>query len=98
MLTSTGNRCSAESIPTTSDSACTKTLTGSGTITVFYSADTELLYMEATLPQNSFAGWGWGATMVDTEMLIFSASTVDGSSITTYYSSGKTTPDEEPSL
>ena len=54
--------------------------------------------MEATLPQNSFAGWGWGATMVDTEMLIFSASTVDGSSITTYYSSGKTTPDEEPSL
>ena len=29
--------------------------------------------MVATLPDSSWAGWGWGPTMEDTEMIIFSA-------------------------
>ena len=29
--------------------------------------------MQATLPDGSYAGWGWGPTMENTEMVIFSA-------------------------
>ena len=71
----------------TTDATCTHTLTDIGSISVYYDPDTELVNMDTTLPQNSFLGWGWGATMVETEMLIFSANTdADTSYATTYYS------------
>ena len=41
--------------------------------------------MEANLKGGSYAGWGWGASMVNTEMVVFSA---DGnkSTVKNYYS------------
>ena len=50
--------------------------------------------MVATLIDGSYAGWGWGASMTNTEMVIFSA---DGSSsgVKTYYGVGKDTPLED---
>ena len=53
--------------------------------------------MAAILKTGSFAGWGWGSSMFDTEMVIFSADG-DASSVATYYSSGKTTPQPETTL
>jgi len=73
------------------DLSCTTGLSNEGSITVNYDPDTELVNMAAILKTGTFAGWGWGSSMIDTEMVIFSA---DGnaSSVGTYYSSGKTTP------
>jgi len=67
------------------DPACTTTLTDSGSISVFYDQTNELVNIEATLVDNSYAGWGWGASMTQTEMVIFSAN-ADSSSALTYYS------------
>ncbi len=53
--------------------------------------------MAATLPTSSYAGWGWGASMIKTEMVIFSADG-DSSVVNTYYSSGKQEPDAQPTL
>jgi len=67
------------------DPACTTSLTDSGSISVFYDTTTELVNIEATLVDQSYAGWGWGASMVATEMVIFSAN-ADSSTALTYYS------------
>ena len=29
--------------------------------------------MNVTIPYNTYAGWGWGSSMKDTEMVIFTA-------------------------
>ncbi len=79
------------------DPLCTQSLTDNGTITVNYDSTTSLVNMAATLPTGSYAGWGWGASMVKTEMVIFSADG-DSSDVTTYYSSGTTTPDPQTTL
>lgn len=70
---------------------CTQDLTDLGTVAAYYDPQTQLVNLEATLPVGSYAGWGWGPSMTDTEMLIFSAS--DGASdINFYLSSGFTKP------
>jgi hypothetical protein len=53
--------------------------------------------MEALLPGGSFTGWGWGSSMQDTEMVIFSADG-ENSIVSTYYSSGFKDPDPDPTL
>ena len=74
-----------------SDPNCLTTVSGAGTINAFYDPSTELINLVATLNDGSYAGWGWGATMTDTEMVIFSA---DGaqSGVTTVYGVGTTRP------
>ena len=52
--------------------------------------------MTALVADGSYAGWGWGATMIDTEMVIFSADG-DSSSAETYYSTKHDTPSSDPS-
>ena len=53
--------------------------------------------MIATLPDQSFAGWGWGGSMTNTEMLIFSANG-DKSDMETYYGIGDEDPQKQPEL
>ena len=53
--------------------------------------------MEAKIAAGSFAGFGWGATMTDTEMVIFSANG-DDSALQTYYGVGQTTPQADDAL
>ena len=48
--------------------------------------------MKATLSDSSYAGWGWGSSMFNTEMVVFSANG-DSSSATTYYSTKEDMPD-----
>ena len=62
-----------------------------------YDADAEVISMNATLPDSSYAGWGWGSSMVNTEMVIFVANG-DSSSATTYYSSDKSEPELQSSM
>ena len=47
----------------------------------------DVISMIATLPDQSVAGWGWGGSMTNTEMLIFSANG-DKSDMETYYGIG----------
>ena len=77
-------------VPVVED-ACLTSLGDKGSFIVKYDLKNEKLHMNVTLPDTSFAGWGWGASMVDTEMVIFSANG-DSSSATTYYSSKTGTP------
>ena len=54
------------------DPACTQSLQDNGgTLTTYYDTSREVVVMEATLPDGSYAGWGWGSSMTNTEMLIF---------------------------
>ena len=56
------------------DPACTQSLQDNGgTLKTYYDTSREVVVMEATLPDGSYAGWGWGSSMTNTEMLIFSA-------------------------
>ncbi len=80
--------CAASPTPAPVDPLCTQTLSDSGSITVNYDTTTELINMGATLPSGSYAGWGWGASMINTEMVIFSADG-DNSDVTTFYSAGQ---------
>ena len=92
--------CSAEPVPTPTpnvDPACTTTLTDEGTISVFYDQTNDLVNIEATLVDGSYAGWGWGSSMTETEMVIFSAS-ADSSSALTYYSTTEQPPTLEDTL
>ena len=72
-------------MPKAIDPSCTKTLTDGSTLSVYYNPTTKLINMEANLKGGSYAGWGWGASMVNTEMVVFSA---DGnkSTVKNYYS------------
>lgn len=53
--------------------------------------------MHVTIPKGSYAGFGWGASMENTEMVIFSTKGATGS-VQTYYSPGFDTPNSEPTL
>jgi len=79
------------------DPACTTTLTDEGSISVFYDQTNELVNIEATLVDSSYAGWGWGSSMKETEMVIFSAN-ADSSTALTYYSVQEGPPTLEPTL
>ena len=57
----------------TTDPACTQNLLPDGTLTTYYDTTTEKVVMKVEIPDTSYAGWGWGSTMKNTEMLIFSA-------------------------
>ena len=47
--------------------------------------------MNTTIPDSSYAGWGWGSSMTNTEMVIFSADG-DKSQAKTYYSKTEDDP------
>ena len=73
------------------DPNCIQTLTDSGTIKAFYDPNTELVNIVAEIKDGSFAGWGWGSEMKDTEMIIFVANG-DDSTVDYYYSIGYSKP------
>jgi len=82
---------------TTKDPNCTEKISDGGTLTAFYNSKSEKVIMTATLPDSSYAGWGWGSSMTNTEMVIFSADGAD-SSATTYYSKGENDPTLQETL
>jgi len=90
MLDSSGSCAAAEPVD---DNDCVQNLNGMGTFDVHYDAATELILMNCTIPYGSYAGWGWGLNMIQTEMVIFSAYGKDTSTVTTYYSTSKDDPD-----
>ena len=53
--------------------------------------------MDAKVLAGSFAALGWGATMVNTEMIIFSANGAS-SAVQNYYSTEKSTPAAYPAV
>ena len=80
------------------DAACTSSVGENGSVTVYYDTATQKVVVSAVLPDNSFAGFGWGSAMANTEMLIFSANS-DASSVTAYKGgSGHSAPTVEASL
>ena len=82
----------------TVDPNCTISLSDGSAITVYYDANaTEQIIMEASIVAGSFAGFGWGASMHNTEMVIFSANG-DASALQTYYGIGTTKPQADPAL
>ena len=50
--------------------------------------------MVATLKDGSYASWGWGASMTNTEMVLFSAE-ASKSGVKTYYGVGDYDPVED---
>ena len=68
-----------------------------GSFSSYYDPASEQVFISVTLPDKSYAGWGWGSSMTNTEMIIFSA---DGQQSTakTYYSKGEQDPELEDSL
>lgn len=63
-------------------------------ITVVFDPATDLINMQATVPTGSYASWGWGHDMKDTEIVFFSA---DGknSEVTFWWSKDDDTPDKD---
>jgi len=53
--------------------------------------------MSAKVLEGSYAGLGWGATMVNTEMVIFSANG-DSSEVQNYYATTYSTPTAYPTV
>ena len=49
----------------------------------------------AVIPDGSYAGWGWGGQMTDTEMIIFE--TGDSAGVSFYYGVGDTRPEDKDS-
>ena len=72
---------------------CDTTVSDDSRVFMFYNPDTDLINLNAKVTEGSFLGFGWGGSMTDTEMVIFSA---DGTSSTVgnYYS----TTEEKPTL
>ena len=72
------------------DTACTKSLSNSGSLTTYYDTLNEKIVIQATLPDNSYVdlGWGWGrgrTPMSNADNIIFSASGASSSIETTYH-------------
>ena len=76
-------------------SGCGQTI-GSGTIGAVYDPTTETVTITAVIPNTSYAGWGWGGSMADTEMVIFETSTDLG--VSYYDGTGYFTPTANPSF
>ena len=53
--------------------------------------------MTAKVLDGSYTGFGWGATMVNTEMVIFSANGAS-SAVQYYYSKTQSTPEVDPTV
>ena len=87
-----------EFILNSSVGACATTLNSERIITTTYEAATGQVTISTTVPNGSYTGFGWGQTMTNTEMVIFSASPGSGSSIEYYYSTGETTPSSDANL
>ena len=81
----------------TIDQACTQTLTDGSSITVYYDASKALINMSARVVANSWLGWGWGATMVNTELVVFSANGAS-SAVQYYYSTTQGMPTADPTV
>ena len=62
---------------TARDSACTQKIAEDSTITVYYDPDIDRVVMNAVAPTGGYYAWGWGASMTDTEMVMFSANGAD---------------------
>ena len=62
-------------------------MTDGSYLTVTYNPTTKLINIDAVVKSGSYAAWGWGATMVNTEMIIFSANGAS-SAVQNYYSTG----------
>ena len=71
---------------------CLISVSDGSTLSMSYDSTTEMVNYKATLIDNSYLGLGYGSSMTDTDMVIFSA---DGASSTVYpvYS----TTEEKPS-
>ena len=78
-------------IPTAVDPLCTQSSTIGGSLTVYYDTTTQKIVMDAVIPDGSYQGWGWGPTMTNTEIVVFSAEGAS-SAVTTYYGTGDTRP------
>ena len=76
------------------DPNCTISLSDDedSTVSVYYDAAADQVVFDANIKDGSFAGFGWGASMQDTEMVIFSANG-DSSALETYYGIGTVTPE-----
>ena len=74
---------------------CGQTI-GSGSIGAYYDFTTEMVTIEAVIPDGSYAGWGWGSSMTDTEMVIFETGASAG--VTFYDGTGETTPTEDTAM
>ena len=61
------------------------------TLTMYFDSAKDLLYMSANVKDGSYLGFGWGATMSNTEMLVWSADG-DNSEFSAYYSYGNEMP------
>ena len=59
---------------------------------MYYDQDSENIVMKVSIPTGSYAGVGWGKTMTNTDMVIFSTTGGTGA-VTTYYGIGDDTPD-----
>ncbi len=69
-----------------------------GTLTINYDPETEQIVMNSTIPIGSYAALGWGPSMINTEMVQFSADTdASQSKVATFYSSAKDTPSPDSS-
>jgi len=91
--------CTPAPAPGPESQDCLTSLSDGGSINVNYDPVGDLMVINATIPQNSYVGWGWGASMKNTEMVIFQASTTTtASTVTTYYSTSETTPGLQPDL
>ena len=58
---------------------------------MYYDQETEYITMKVSIPIGSFAGFGWGKTMTNTEMVIFSTKDGQGA-VTTNYGTGDDYP------
>ena len=93
ILTSRAFSTEQTSITTGIDPNCT-TSVGEGNLTVYYDDRTELINMIVNIPKNSYAGFGWGPEMKDTELVVFQATdTVDENTFITYKGVGETWPE-----
>ena len=66
-------------------------------MTVYYDAAADQIIMDANINDGAFAGFGWGASMQDTEMVVFSSNGLD-SSVATYYGIGTVKPLEDDNM
>ena len=86
--------CTAAPAPSPVDTNCVQDLGDGGTITVYYDPDTELVVMEASIPDGSYGAWGWGASMTETEIVMFSGNGAS-SDVQYFYSTTETAPGAE---
>jgi len=83
----------------TIDPLCTETLSGTRSVTVNYDPLNDQVIVSAYVPVGSYTGFGWGATMTNTEMVIFSGGdSVATSSISYYLSESESTPTLDSTL